>query len=150
MGGFLPLCKDAVGVFYRPADCATGYSWWGSYPSAEMESVYTSEPAYWATGLLCVCGGVLSLYRDAVGVYYRPSLLGYKTLVCVCVWGVLPLCRDAVGVFYRPSLLGHWTQTVYSTDPVDWAGNSLVSLKQIIISASSRGDNYELAVKCVL
>ena len=49
--------------------------------------------------------GVLPLCRDVVGVFYRLSRLGHKTLV----EGILALCKDVVYIFYSPSRLGHRT-----------------------------------------
>ena len=46
------------------------------------------------------CEEVLPFYRDAVGVFYSCSQLGYHCEE------VLPFCRDAVGVFYSCSQLG--------------------------------------------
>ena len=48
-------------------------------------------------------GGVLPLCRDAVGVFYSPSRLGYRIFVGV----FLPFCWDAASVFCTPSRLGH-------------------------------------------
>ena len=48
-------------------------------------------------------GGVLLLCREPVGVFYRPSWLGHRTIIR----SVLPLWKDAVGVFYSSSLLGY-------------------------------------------
>ena len=71
-GGVLLLCRDAVGVLYRP----TRLGPWTLF----------------GRGVLLIC-------RDAVGVFYRPIRLGHWTFVGR---GVLFLCRYAVGVFYRP------------------------------------------------
>ena len=111
----LPLCRDAVGVFYSanrlghrtlvregltplqrcsrrilhpnstgPQDTRLG----GSYPSAEMQSAYSTAQIDWATGHSF--GRVLPLCRDAVGVFYSPNRLGHRILV----WeGLTPLQR---------------------------------------------------------
>ena len=50
-------------------------------------------------------GGILSLCRDAVSVFYNPSWLGHKTFVGE--ERVLSFCRDEI---------------VYFTAPADWAG----------------------------
>ena len=59
------LCRDAVGILYKPRwlgwDCLTypGHSLWvGSYPSAEMQSVYSTVPANWVDKKIdtCKCG----------------------------------------------------------------------------------------------
>ena len=47
--------------------------------------------------------GGITLCRDAVGVFYSSSRLGYRILI----GGVLPFCRNAVGVFYSPSCLSN-------------------------------------------
>ena len=74
VGGVLPLCKDAVSVFYNPSQLGhrmgggltplqfmysmTPANWairhllGESYPSAVMQSVYSTAPANWATGHL--------------------------------------------------------------------------------------------------
>ena len=66
-----------------------------------------------------VGGGFLTLCGDAVGVFYSPNWLGYRTLVAVVGGGgegFLTLCIDAVGVILQPeptrldglvSYLGH-------------------------------------------
>ena len=120
-------------VIYKDTRCG---GWF--YPSAEMQSVYSTALADWATGHSL--WGVLSICRDTVCVFYSPSRLGLWTLVvCVCVcrgsypsaetqsvysaapadwatghslWGVLSICKDTVGVFYSPSRLGHRTLVV--------------------------------------
>ena len=127
VGGVLPLCQDAVGVFCSPSQL--GYQdthWWESSPSAEMQLVYSAAPANLATKTLI--GKVLPLCRDAVGVFCSPSQLGHQdthwesltpsaemqlvysaapaNLATKTLIGrVLPLCRDAVGVFCSPSQL---------------------------------------------
>ena len=115
IGEVLPLCRDPVGVFYNPSllgshwgsitplqrstrcilqSQLTGLSLGNYYPSAEMQSVYSSISADWALN-----GEVLPLCRDPVGVFYNWALIGE----------VLLLCRDVVGVFYILSRLGsHW------------------------------------------
>ena len=52
LSGVLPLYREAVGVFYSPS--RLGYQdthWWvggwGSYHSAEKESMHSTAPAYW-------------------------------------------------------------------------------------------------------
>ena len=45
-GGVLPLWRDVVSVFYTPANWATRCGR-GSYPSAEMQSVQCTAPANW-------------------------------------------------------------------------------------------------------
>ena len=72
-----------------------------SYPSAGVQTVYSTAPADWATRALV--RGVLLLCREAVGVFYSTSRLGHRTLV----GGVLPHRSEAVGLFYSPSRVGH-------------------------------------------
>ena len=57
VGGALPICRYASGVFYSPSQL--GQSWWEAYPSAEMQSVYSTAPACKASLL----GGALPLFR---------------------------------------------------------------------------------------
>ena len=49
MGRVLPLGRDAVGVFYSPSwqDYRTLVASGEAYPSAEMQSVYSTAPADW-------------------------------------------------------------------------------------------------------
>ena len=59
----------------EPSGCLMsylGHAWWGrgSYPSVEVQSVYTITSANRATGHSLV-GGVLPLYREAVGEFYN-------------------------------------------------------------------------------
>ena len=87
--GVLPLCRDAVGVFYcsgrlglRLFSVISRTLIGGFIHSAEMQTVYSTAPTDWAN---------LRLFSV---VYPGHSL------------GVLPLCRDAVGVFYFSGRLG--------------------------------------------
>ena len=89
----LHLCRDAVGVFYRPSQL--GHPLWKSCTSAEMQLVYSTAQS---TGPPVV--KVLHLCRDAVGVFYRPSQLGH------------PLWKSCTSAEM---------QLVYSTAPVNWA-----------------------------
>ena len=101
VGGALPLCRDAVSLFYSPCQldhqetCGGSLTslqrcsqsilqpqpigppedlWGESYLSAEMQSVYSTAPANWATRRLV--GRVLPLCKDAVSLFYHPSQLG--------------------------------------------------------------------------
>ena len=103
--GVLPLNREAIGVFYSPSRLGhrtlvgggltsqqrsnrcilqpkpTGPQdtrWWGSYLSAEKQSVYSTVPADWATGHSLV--GVLPLSREAIGIFYSPSRLGNQII----------------------------------------------------------------------
>ena len=75
--GVMPM-KGYSGIAKaKPSDCLVsylGYSLEESYLSAEIQSVYSTAPADWATG--DSFGGVLPLCRDTVGVFYCPSRLG--------------------------------------------------------------------------
>ena len=94
--GLLFLCRDAVGLFLSPNQlghtrygsliplqrCSrcirksqpTGsHSLWDSYPSAEMQSVYSLVPTNWVT----LAMGLLSLCSDAVGLFLSPNQLGH-------------------------------------------------------------------------
>ena len=116
VGGVLPLCRDAVNVFYSPKrlDSLLGES----YPSAEMQSMYSTAPSDWT-----LCWGSLTPLQRCSQCILQPQATG------LFVGGVLPLCRDAVNVFYSPkrldSLLGESypsaeMQSMYSTAPSDW------------------------------
>ena len=110
------------------SDCLVsypGHSLGKSYPSAEMQSLYSAAPTDWVT----LVGGVLPLWRDAVSVFWSPptaQLTGSHSLWvsylfvgmhsvystapvdrATLVGEVLPLCRYAVGVFCSPSWLDH-------------------------------------------
>ena len=115
--GILPLCRDTVGVFYSPRwlDNSLGKS----YSSAEMQSVYSTAPGYWAT----LWGSLPPLLRCSRCIL-QPHVIGQLFRE------VLSLCWDAVGVFDSPRLLGNSLgksspsaemQSVYSTAPGDWA-----------------------------
>ena len=88
-------------------------------------------------------GSVLPLCKDAVGIFYSLSWLGYRTLIWECLtslqrcswcilqssWlchrtliggSVLPLCKDAVGVFYSPCCLGSPREKNHSFDFWQW------------------------------
>ena len=102
VGEVIPLCRDAVGVFYSSSRLGHPDTRWGShtplqkcsrcilqlqqtgppghsleksYPSAEMQLVYSTAPADRATRTLV--GEVIPLCRDAVGVFYSSSRLGH-------------------------------------------------------------------------
>ena len=115
VGSVLPICWDAVGVFYSPSQL--GHLLGASYPFAEMQFVYSTASANWATRW----GSLTPLQRCSQYIL-QPQLT--RPLV----GGVLPLCWDAVGVFYSPSQLGHSLgesypfaemQSVYSTAPAN-------------------------------
>ena len=127
IGGVIILCRDAVGVLYCPSwvgyheihwrslnplqRCSrwiilpqlTGIPWNSleeSQPSEETQSVYSTALADWDA--IKFIGGFLSIYRDAVGVFYCPSWLGYREIH----WGSLnPLQRGSRWIIV-PQLTG--------------------------------------------
>ena len=154
VGGVLPLCRDAVGVFCSLSRLGQHDTCWGSltplqrcsrcilqsqpigptrhslgesYPSAEMQSVYSAVSADWANTTLV--GGVLPLCRDAVGVFCSLSRLGQHDTH----WGSLtPLQRCSRCILQSQPIgpTGHSLgesypsaemQSVYSTAPADLA-----------------------------
>ena len=130
VGKVLLLYRDTVSVFYSPGRLGTSLK--KSYPSAEMQSVYSIAPTNQPTGPLV--GEVLSFCRDAVSVFYGPhqpadwatrwvSLIPLQRCSqCTgpLVGEVLLFCRDTVGVFYGPH------------QPADWATRwgSLIPLQR--------------------
>ena len=54
--GVLPLCRDAVSVFYSSSQLGHGtlVGGRGSYPSAEMQAVYSTAPANWNISYHCL------------------------------------------------------------------------------------------------
>ena len=115
--GFLPLCRDAVGVFYIPN--WLGQSFEDFYLSAEMQSVYSTSPIDWASRLR-IFTSLQKCSRCILHLHWTGPV----------VWGFLPLGRNAVGVFYILNGLGQSfvdfylsaeMQSVYSTSPMDWA-----------------------------
>ena len=128
--GVLPLCRDAVGVFYSLSWLGNKTLVEGSLITAEMQSVYSTASADWAIGHSL--RGVLSLQRCSRCIL-QPQLTGPQDTR----WWESYLCRDAVGVFYSLSWLGNRTlvvgsfisaemQSVNSTASADWAiGHSL-------------------------
>ena len=125
VGEVLSLCRDAVDVFY----CL---SWLGYQDSHWRHLIPLQRCSLMRSTVHCATrtrvGGVLSLCRDAVDVFYCLRWPGYQdshwrhliplqrcslmrsTVHCATrtrVGGVLSLCRDAVGVFYSSSRRGH-------------------------------------------
>ena len=127
-GGVLPLCRNVVGVFCSPSRLGHRTHFGGVLPSAVMQSVYFEALVDWATGHLSEesypSAAMQSVYSAALTDWATGHTLG---------GGVLSLCRNAVGVFWSPSRLGHRTlilgesypsaemQSVYSTVPAEWA-----------------------------
>ena len=115
IGGVFSLCRDAISVFYSTS--RLHHSLGESFPSAEMQSVYSTAPADCTTHW----GSLFPLQRcNQCILQSQPTtpLIG----------GVFSLCRDAISVFYSPSRLHHSLgesfpsaemQSVYSTAPAD-------------------------------
>ena len=103
----LPLCRDAVGVFYSPSQLASEHSLGESYRSAEMLLVYFGTPVNWPQNIRWTS---LTALQKCTWCILQPQSTGLRTLV----GRVLPLCRDAVGVFYRPSPLGQLLMSLFS------------------------------------
>ena len=86
-----------------------------------MLSVYSMDPADWAT-----LGESYPFYRDAIGIFFSSSQLGY-------IGGVLTFLQRCSRCILQPHPTGHRTlvrgvlplyaemQSVYSTAPVNWA-----------------------------
>ena len=97
----LPPCRPAVDVFYSLSRLDYQDTRWGGvYSSAEMQSVYSTAPADWATIILV---GGLPLCRSSVGVFFRLGRLGHPD--------------RRLGRSYPSADL----QSVYSTAEADWA-----------------------------
>ena len=118
-------------------------------PSAEMQSEYSTAPADWATGHSFVGVGLTPLQRYSQYILQLQPIGPQDTRCCWWWWGGLPLSRDAVSIFYSPSRLGNRTlicwsgsypsaaiQSVYFTAPVDWTtGHSLVVVVVVVGSS---------------
>ena len=101
-----------------------GHSLGESYSAAEMQLVYSTAPADWATRW----GNLTrpTLCRDAVGVFYSPSRLGHSLGESYplqrCSWCILqpqPTGPLVGGILPAPHSAE--MQLVYSTAPTDWA-----------------------------
>ena len=138
-GGVLHLCRDAVVVFYSPS--LLGHFWRSltslqrcsccilqpkpigplleeSYISAEMQLLYSTAQAYWAT-----FGGVLHLCRDAVVVFYSPSLLGHfwRSLTSLQRCSCCILQPKPIGPLLEEAYISAEMQLLYSTAQAYWA-----------------------------
>ena len=99
----------------------------GSYPSAEMQSMYSTAPAERATGHSS--GRGLTLLPRCSRCFLQPQLNEPQD---IRPGEVLPFCRDSVDVFYSPNRMGHRThigeesypsaeiQSIYSTVPAEY------------------------------
>ena len=120
----------------------------GSCPSAEMQSVYSTAPADWASHIrTLVSGGVLTLSKDAVGLFYSPNRLGQSYQDTCFRWSLTPLVYSTAPND-GPVILGHSfpvgfypsvkMQSVYSTAPTDWALKRLLTTLNFLKSISIR------------
>ena len=97
VGAVLPLCRDAVGIFYSPSRLVHRILIGVVLPlNRDAVGVFCSP-----SGLIhrTLTREVLTHCRDAVGIFCIPSRLVHRILV----GGVLPLNRDTVCAFYSPS-----------------------------------------------
>ena len=159
IGEFLPLCKDTVCVSYsssrlglqdthwriliplqRYSICILQLQWTGSsghslensYPSAEIQYVYSIAPADWVFRTLI--GEFLSLCRDTVCVSYSSSRLGlqdthWRILIplqrySICILQLQP--TGSSGHSLENSYPSAEIQYVYSTAPADWVFRTLI------------------------
>ena len=78
LGGLIPLQRCSLYSTVQANWATRTLVGRGSYPFAEGQSVYSIVQANWATRTLIGGGGggVLSLRRGAVSVFYSPSQLG--------------------------------------------------------------------------
>ena len=125
LGEFLPLCRDAIDIFYNPSRLCHRKLIGGVLPLSRYAiGVFCSHSRQ---GHKTLIWEVLPLCRDEVSVFYGPSQLCNRRLI----GGVLPLCRDAIGVFYSHSRLGKQEKlfTKLSTKlkirGTHWGSNSL-------------------------
>ena len=88
----------------------------GSYPSTEMQSVYSTTPANWATRWW----SLIPLHRFII--YMSMSIIRLFSVISRTFVGerVLPLYRDAVCVLYNPSQLGNSLVESYSSAQIHY------------------------------
>ena len=129
LGAVLPLCREAVGVFYSPLQPTgpPGHSLMGFTPLQRCNLCIlhsTSQLVHQDTSW-----GTLNLCREEVGVFYSPSRMSHRTLV----WGwVLTLCRNAVGVFYSLLPAAMWARENFGKNKWKWKPNQTRNnIKQI-------------------
>ena len=133
----------------------------GSYPSAEMQSMYSTAPAERATGHSSGKGLIPLLIFSRCLLQPQPN--GPQD---IRPGGVLPFCRDAVDVFYSPSWMSHRTfvqersypfaeiQSMYSIVPTEWAtghtlGRSLTPLPRFSRYILQSQPNIMIMNRCV-
>ena len=125
--GVLPLCRDAVGVFYSPSQRDLTLVARALSLCRHAVGVFYSPRR---RGMTLVVG-VLSLCRDAVGVFYSPRRRGLTLVVgglaslqrySRCILQSQPTRPDTCGG--GGSCLSAEIQSVYSTAPDDGAWHS--------------------------
>ena len=95
VGGVLPICRDAVGVFYSPANWINSRRGSFTFLQRCCWCILQPQPP-WSIHV----GGVLPFCRDAVGVFYSPNRLDQFTS----------------GEFYPSAEM----QSAYFTAPANW------------------------------
>ena len=127
LAGVLPLCREAVGVFYSPNRLGLTVKcniqdtrWLGSYLSAEKQSVYSTVPTDWAWPLSAIsrtlAGWRLTLLERSsrcilVSTNWAWSLSAISRTVVD--WGLTPLDRSS-RCFLQPQLSGHTFNLILS------------------------------------
>ena len=119
--GVLPHCRDSVGVFHSHSQLGHRTLVGGSYPTAEMKSVYSTATASanWAT--VYSLDGVLPHCRDAVGVFHSHSQLGHRKLVD---WSYLSAKMQSAN-WATGKLLGTFTYSA-EMQSANWATGKLL------------------------
>ena len=74
IGGFLPFCREAVGVFYSPNPL--GHSLERSYPSAEKQLVHSTTPTNLASRWR-----ILTLLQRSSWCILRPQPTGRRRMI---------------------------------------------------------------------
>ena len=108
-GGALPIPQSSSLTGTSASDSLVsylGHSLWGSYSSAEMQSVYSTAPVDWATYFFtCMC-----IYKVYMYGYVCLSMCAYVCMhvdeymyVCVCVIMCMHLRVDAYTCFIENS-----------------------------------------------
>ena len=86
--GLLCIFQGSSITGTSPSDCLVSYPDHSlrerSYPAAEMQVVYSTAQADWATGHSL--GGLLAVHRDTVSVSYSPSPSRWGWSIVVKVW----------------------------------------------------------------
>ena len=130
--GCLTLYREAVGVFYSPRGVVHGTLVGDVLSSTEKQPMYSTAPGEWSTGHLL--GMSYPLQRSSRCIL-QPQGSGPRD---TC-WGCLTLYREAVDVFYSPRGVVHGTlvgdvlpstekQSMYSTAPAEWTTGLLLGM----------------------